>query len=198
MKKLGILERKVDKNDQIIRDKISSLDNRFMELETHVLYLLSKSPCNLSHHPSNVLDDHFKSPPVPALERKLEEAEWERSFSLDREREKKMAKVTKFVDEDEHPMNSTEDMEEFKSQLKSQREMIDQLLERDRKRDEQVTSLLVSIKVPENTLTQSQLELSALQGRMLDMNGRIDNIEETQDVGEASMMIPRTSPSPSV
>ncbi|WWD01027.1 hypothetical protein V866_007965 [Kwoniella sp. B9012] len=68
-KKLGILEKKVDKNDQIIRDKISPLDNPFMELKTHVLYLLSKSPYNLTDHPSNALYDHFKSPPVPALKR---------------------------------------------------------------------------------------------------------------------------------
>ncbi|WVW82702.1 hypothetical protein I302_104713 [Kwoniella bestiolae CBS 10118] len=185
--RLGRLERKVERNDQLMGGKISALEDRFTELQTHVLYVLSRSPCPSHANPGSGEVDYLRSPPVPALKRKLKEAELERSFTLNGN--EKRQKVEVVEDGGQVVEMKLEDLQDLKSQLREQKQMIDTLVARDKQREEQVKSLSETVQLLRVTTDRFQFDLDAGQGQVADMEGRVDNLEEGREVGEASMLI---------
>nr|XP_019042607.1 hypothetical protein I302_09216 [Kwoniella bestiolae CBS 10118]OCF21537.1 hypothetical protein I302_09216 [Kwoniella bestiolae CBS 10118] len=159
--RLGRLERKVERNDQLMGGKISALEDRFTELQTHVLYVLSRSPCPSHANPGSGEVDYLRSPPVPALKRKLKEAELERSFTLNGNEKRQKVEV-----------------------VEDGGQVVEMKLE-----DLQVKSLSETVQLLRVTTDRFQFDLDAGQGQVADMEGRVDNLEEGREVGEASMLI---------
>lgn len=196
-KKIKGLEKRVDCNAQVNRDKISSLDNRLTKLEAHYYSKFSQTvdtPPRTAESPSALV----KSPPVPALKRKMDAAmEWERSM-MSGEITLTGIEEAEANDEDEETrQNGVQDLQELGGLVGDQQTQIDQLKQQISQQSEQISFLVASMTQSQQTIASLQFDLDVERGRIADFETRLEDVEDSNDVRDASLILTDSSPLPS-
>ncbi|WVQ79803.1 hypothetical protein IAT38_001903 [Cryptococcus sp. DSM 104549] len=191
------LEKKVDLNAQMARDKISSLDDRVTNLNAHVVNLLSKNTSSTTPSAQDAtptkaqqpMSERYKSPPVPALKRRIDEAaEWERTM-LSGEITLSGIDEVDVEEEEVEEQDGGEGLQELREKMLEQQEMIDQLAKQNAEQAAQITSLLSGLQSAKDVTTQLQYDLDVERGKAMDLEGRVVELEEVLEVRDASLAL---------
>ncbi|KIR31713.1 hypothetical protein I352_06051 [Cryptococcus deuterogattii MMRL2647] len=167
-KRIKGLEKRVDCNAHVNRDKISSLDDRLTKLEAHYYSKFSQTFDTLetpkkAESPSALI----KSPPVPALKRRMDEAmEWEKSMMS--------GEIT---------LTGIEEAEEGGEDEETQQNGVQGL---------QVSFLMASMTQSQQTIASLQFDLDVERGRIADLEARLEDVEDSNDVRDASLILQNT------
>ncbi|KAL0247121.1 hypothetical protein I308_104156 [Cryptococcus tetragattii IND107] len=190
-KRIKGLEKRVECNAHVNRDKISSLDDRLTKLEVYYYSKFSQTFDTLetpkkAESPSALI----KSPPVPALKRKMDEAmEWEKSMMSG---EITLTGIEDGEDE-ETQQNGVQGFRELQGRVSDQQIQIDQLIQQISQQSEQISFLVASMSQSQQTIASLQFDLDVERGRIADFEARLEDVEDSNDVRDASLILTDSS-----
>ncbi|WVO14370.1 hypothetical protein L204_102003 [Cryptococcus depauperatus] len=192
LKKLKTLERRMEGNARINREKTSSLEDRLTEIQVHV-FNQSARPQEARGIGSSTLVqesigliDGARSPPVPALKRRMVEA-WEKSIMSE---DITLTGIDETMDGDDKVHNQTTvALEQIQQQCSTQQQQIQILVEQNTVQANQIAFLIQSIKESNQALASLQFDLDVETGRVTDMEGRLEELEEIKDIRDTSITL---------
>ncbi|AFR96465.2 hypothetical protein C343_04588 [Cryptococcus neoformans C23] len=194
-KKIKGLEKRVDCNAQVNRDKISSLDDRLTKLEAHYYSKFSQTldtpeTPNKTEPPLALI----KSPPVPALKRKMDAAmEWEKSMMSGEMSLTSIEEAEANEEEEEIRQNGMQNIKELGERVSDQQAQIDQMKQQMSQQSEQISFLVASMTQSQQTIASLQFDLDVERGRIADFEARLEDVEDSNDVRDASLILTDSS-----
>ncbi|ODN72997.1 hypothetical protein L202_08394 [Cryptococcus amylolentus CBS 6039] len=201
-KKLKALEKRVECNAQVNRDRFTSLDDRLTQIHlqlhsqaslsssTNAATLSTPTKANPGTGPSAVLEG-MKSPPVPALQKKMDTyVEWERSMISGDLTLSGIDDVQEEEDDGEAVQRGNEELEEMREKMTQQQNQIDALVAQNAQQAEQIAYLISHFSQSQQTIETLQFDMAVEQGKFADMESRLEAmVEEADDVRDASLLI---------
>ncbi|WVO21596.1 uncharacterized protein IAS62_002905 [Cryptococcus decagattii] len=194
-KRIKGLEKRVECNTHVNRDKISSLDDRLTKLEAHYYSKFSQTFDTLetpkkAESPSTLI----KSPPVPALKRKMDEAmEWEKSMMGGEITLTGIEEAGEDGEDEETQQNGVQGLQELQGRVSDQQIQIDQLIQQISQQSEQISFLVASMTQSQQTIASLQFDLDVERGRIADFEARLEDVEDSNDVRDASLILTDSS-----
>ncbi|OXC68981.1 hypothetical protein AYX13_02592 [Cryptococcus neoformans] len=194
-KKIKGLEKRVDCNAQVNRDKISSLDDRLTKLEAHYYSKFSQTldtpeTPNKTEPPLALI----KSPPVPALKRKMDAAmEWEKSMMSGEMSLTSIEEAEANEEDEEIRQNGMQNIKELGERVSDQQAQIDQMRQQMSQQSEQISFLVASMTQSQQTIASLQFDLDVERGRIADFEARLEDVEDSNDVRDASLILTDSS-----
>ncbi|WVQ77673.1 hypothetical protein IAR50_007362 [Cryptococcus sp. DSM 104548] len=202
LKKLKALEKRVECNAQVNRDRFTSLDERLTQihLQLHSQATLSNATSSAplstptKSNPgtsASAIREGMKSPPVPALQKKMDAyVEWERSMMSGDITLSGIDDAEEEEDDMQTVQRENEGLEEMREKMAQQQTQIDALAAQNAKQTEQIAYLFSNFSQSQQTIEALQFDLAVEQGKVADLEGRLEvMIEEADDVRDASLLI---------
>ncbi|OXG20911.1 hypothetical protein C367_04314 [Cryptococcus neoformans Ze90-1] len=194
-KKIKGLEKRVDCNAQVNRDKISSLDDRLTKLEAHYYSKFSQT-LDTPETPNKIEPPLalIKSPPVPALKRKMDAAmEWEKSMMSGEMSLTSIEEAEANEEDEEIRQNGMQNIKELGERVSDQQAQIDQMRQQMSQQSEQISFLVASMTQSQQTIASLQFDLDVERGRIADFEARLEDVEDSNDVRDASLILTDSS-----